>query len=166
MKTGAEKRVKIEEKPLKKTCEKKIKKKLSGPLCPGGPGVPRTLTFKDLLRSRVHEGKVKEETPPLGDDQEGGEREERESAGDSKRTHSCTPWARKRPGADKFRLGRHRVPLKTAPGSDFERTRNIIENLMGKRQIFDEFVIHQNLLNCNKHGTKTSVLQNSDFPVL
>ena len=37
---------------------------------------------------------------------------------------------------------------------------------MGKREIFDEFVIHQNLLNCNKHGTKTPVLPNSDFPEL
>ena len=57
--------------------------------CPGEPFVPRTPTFKDLLRSRVHEVKQKEETQPLENEREGGEREERESAEDTKRrTHA------------------------------------------------------------------------------
>jgi len=65
----------------------------------------------------------------------------------------------------RWRQDRHRDPLKTLSRSNFERIRNINENLMGKWEICDEFVIHQNLLNCNKHGTKTSILQNYDSPV-
>ena len=87
--TGAEKGIEIEEKPIKNTCEHKCQKRVASPThCRSGSGevwVPRTPTFKDLLRSRVHEVRQKEETQPLENEREGGEREERESAEDTKR---------------------------------------------------------------------------------
>ena len=69
------------------------------PKSPGEPFVPRTPTFKDLLRSRVHEVKQKEETQPLENEREGGEREERESAeGTKRRTHARLVRPRARSG--------------------------------------------------------------------
>ena len=46
IKTGAEKGVKIEEKPLKNTCEKKIKKKLLRPVYAGGARYPQDTHFQ------------------------------------------------------------------------------------------------------------------------
>ena len=72
-KNGAEKGAKIRKNPYKidKTtrCENRSNKKMRSRESPGEPFVPRTPTFKDLLRSRVHEGKQKEETQPTGEAQ-------------------------------------------------------------------------------------------------